>query len=176
MTKEASIAELLRSRGAEGIAHPGGSLYAHLERVQQRLAGLGALETVQLAARAHAVYSTDGFDVTLLDSDERPVLAEIIGADAEQLVYRYGACDRGRTWDALADTARVWNRFTGASEVLDGLDLRAFVDLSLVNELDVAEHVPGFFDQHGAYFAQLTDAWALLLSASVLSDARRIFG
>jgi hypothetical protein len=176
MTTEASIADLLRSRGAETIDHPGGTLYAHLERVQQRLARLSAPEMVQLAARTHAVYGTDGFDVSLLSLDERPVLAAIIGADAERLVYRYGACDRNRTWDTLTDTARVWNRFTGASEVLDGPALRDFVDLSLVNELDVAEHAPGFLDQHGDYFRQLTEAWAPLFSPSVLTDARLVFG
>jgi len=176
MAREASIADLLRSRGAEGIDHPGGTLHAHLERVQQRLARLGAPEMVQLAARAHAVYGTDGFDVPLLGLDERSLLAGIIGADAEQLVHRYGACDRNRTWDVLADTARVWNRFTGASEVLDGPALRALVDLSLVNELDVAEHAPGFLDQHGDYFRRLTGAWAPLLSPSVLTDAHRVFG
>lgn len=176
MTEEASVADLLRSRGAEDIDHPGGTLYAHLERVQQRLARLGAPETVQLAARTHAVYGTDGLDVTLLSLDERPVLAAIVGPDAEQLVYRYGACDRNRTWDSLTDTATVWNRFTGTSEVLGPADLRAFTDLSLVNELDVAEHAPGFLDQHGDYFRRLTESWAPLLSPSVLADARRVFG
>jgi hypothetical protein len=176
MTSEASIADLLRSRGAEDIDHPGGTLYAHLERVQRRLARLGAPELVQLAARTHAVYGTDGLDITLLSLDERPLLAEVIGTDAEQLVYRYGACDRNRTWDTIADTATVWNRFTGTSEVLGQADLQAFTDLSLVNELDVAEHAPGFLDQHGDYFRQLTETWAPLLSPSVHADGRRVFG
>jgi len=174
MTSEASIADFLRSRGAEAIEHPGGTLYAHLQRVQQRLARLGAPHTVQLAAGTHAVYGTDGFDVTLLGLDERSVLAELIGADAEELVYRYGACDRHRTWDTFPATARVWNRFTGESEVLDSTDMQAFTDLSLVNEPDVAENAPGFLDQYGDYFRRLTEAWAPLLSPPVLQDARRV--
>jgi hypothetical protein len=176
MTTEATIAELLRGRGAEGIAHPGGTLYDHLARVQQRLARLGASETVQLAGRVHAVYGTDGFAVRLLTLEERPLLADIVGEKAEKLVYQYGACDRGRSWDTLAETARVWDRFSENVHVLDREQLQAFSDLSLVNELDVAEHSPEFLEQHGDYFRRLTDAWEPLLSAPVLADARRVFG
>jgi len=52
--------------------------------------------------------------------------------------------------------------------------LRSFADLSLVNELDVAEHAPGFLDQHGTYFRRLTGAWSRTLSPSVVADARRV--
>lgn len=173
---EAAIARLLRERGAQDIQHPGGTLDDHLARVQQRLADIGVPQEVQLAARAHAVYGTDGFDVTLLGLEERPFFSDMIGADAEQLVYRYGACDRKRTWDSVADTGRLWNRFTGSSEVLDLDHLRAFTDLSLVNEVDIAEHSADFLDRYGNYFRRLTTAWAPVLSPAVLADARHVFG
>ncbi|RBY94359.1 hypothetical protein DQ244_03280 [Blastococcus sp. TBT05-19] len=169
------LAALLRERGADGIEHPGGTLGGHLERVQQRLAGLGLPLHVQLAGRAHAVYGTQGFDVRLLADDERPLLAGIVGPDAEELVHRYGACDRGATWAELATARRVHDRHTGAVEDLDGDRLRAFADLSLVNEIDVAEHAPGFLGQHGPYFRQLTEDWAPVLSPAVLAEARRAF-
>jgi hypothetical protein len=158
------------------MAHPGGTLDSHLERVQQRLARLGAPETVQWAGRVHAVYGTDGFAVALLDLDERSLLAGIVGEETEQLVYRYGACDRGRTWGTLADTRRVWDRFTGADELLDEGQLRAFAELSIVNELDVAEHSEDFLARFGDYFRRLTATWSSLLSPAVAADARRVFG
>lgn len=167
---------MLREWGAQDIEHPGGTLDDHLGRVQQRLASLGVSPYVQLAARTHAVYGTDGFDVTLLSLEQRSVLAAIIGDDAEQLVYRYSACDRKRTWDCLADTGRLWNRFTGTSETLDQAQLQALTDLTLINEVDIAEHSGDFLDRYGNYFRRLTTAWAPLLSAAVLADARRVFG
>ena len=176
MSAERELAALLRVRGAETIDHPGGTLGAHLERVQHRLAALGASSTLQLAARAHAVYGTDGFDVSLLTLDERPLLAGIIGPEAELLVHRYAACDRGRTWTALADTGRLWNRFTGESEEPAPAELRALADLSLVNELDVAEHSPAFLDRYGAFFRRLAASWEPLLSPAVSADARRVLG
>ncbi|TFV88325.1 DUF6817 domain-containing protein [Blastococcus sp. CT_GayMR16] len=176
MTDADRVAELLRARGAEAIDHPGGTLCAHLERVQHKLADLGASRRLQLAGRAHAVYGTDGFDVALLTLDERPLLADIAGEDVERLVYRYGACDRSRTWHGLAETRQVWDRFTGACEALDAEDLRDFADLSIVNELDIAEHAPEFLAQHSDFIRRLTAEWAPLLSPSVADEVRRVLG
>ena len=170
------LATLLRERGAGDVAHPGGTLSGHLERVQARLTGLGLSTDVQLAGRAHAVYGTQGFDVRLLADDERPLLAGIIGPAAEGLVHRYGACDRDRTWAGLTASGRVHDRHTGTAEELDDDRLRDFADLSLVNEIDVAEHATGFLDQHGPFLRRLTQQWAPVLSPAVLADARRTFG
>jgi hypothetical protein len=167
---------LLRDRGADGIEHPGGTLGAHLERVERRLTELGLARAVSLAGRAHAVYGTDGFDVRLLADDERPLLAAIIGPDAEALVHRYACCDRRRTWTGLAGSGRVWDRHTGAVEKLDRGQVRDLADLSLVNEIDVAEHAPDFLDRHGEYFRRLTAAWAPVLSPAVAAAGHEIFG
>ncbi len=173
---EAELADLLRERGAGTIDHPGGTLAAHLERVQHRLARLGGSPALQLAGRAHAVYGTDGFDVALLTLGERPLLTGIVGPDAERLVYRYGACERSRTWSTLAEDGRVWDRFTGQVFDLAPDELRAFADLSLVNELDVAEHSPGFLDRYGDVLRRLAGSWEPLLSPAVVADARRVLG
>ena len=162
--------------GRRGDRAPGGTLYPHLERVQQQVARLGASEVPQRVARTHAAYGTDGFDVRLLEPDDRPVLVALIGAEAEELVHRYGACDRDRTWDSLAATGLVWDRSTGDGERLDGDRLREFADLSIVNELDVAEQSPAYLDRHGAYFRRLTTSWEPLLSPAVAADARRVLG
>src|SRR5262245_43991607 len=107
MSAEQDMRAWLRQRGAESIDHPGGTLYAHLSRVHDRLGRLGSAADVQLAGLAHAVYGTDGFDLVLLDPADRTTLRDLIGASPERLVYLYGACDRGRTWQRLADTGEV---------------------------------------------------------------------
>ncbi len=98
------------------------------------------------------------------------------GALAERLVHRYAVCDRAATWKELPARRRVHDRFTGAAEALTGEELRVFADLSLVDEIDVAEHVPGFLDDHGGYFRRLTAAWTPLISPAVAADATRVFG
>ncbi|HEY2795564.1 MAG TPA: hypothetical protein VGJ28_24595, partial [Micromonosporaceae bacterium] len=41
MAADDELRQLLRDRGAETIAHPGGTLYAHLNRVHDLLLTLG---------------------------------------------------------------------------------------------------------------------------------------
>jgi hypothetical protein len=166
----------LRERGTETVEHPGGTIYAHLGRVHDRLGALGHDRQVQLAGLTHAAYGTDGFDLRLLDVVDRASLRALIGERAETLVHLYGACDRSRTWKALPDTTVVWDRFTGAPLTLGPQQLGPFTDLSIVNELDVAEHDPGFLARHGDYFRTLFASWSALASPAVIADARRVLG
>jgi hypothetical protein len=166
----------LRERGAESVPHAGGSLYAHLGRVADRLAGHGASEAECRAALTHAAYGTDGFPVVLLDVVDRAVLRALIGAEAEEMVYRYGGCDRGRTWRALPATGVIWNRFTGNSAAPTPAELRAFADLSIVNELDVYERSPEIAEKAGDYFRSVFPTWEPITSPAVMDDARRVLG
>jgi hypothetical protein len=169
----AAIEELLRERGAQSREHPGGTLYSHLRRVRDRLARLGAEPDMRAAGLAHAVYGTDGFAVALLGTGERHILRELAGTRVERLVYRYGGCDRERTWPRLGETRRVVNRFDGSEEDLDEASLRDFVDLTVVNEVDVVEHSPEIAGRYGEYFRTLFGSWEELGSPGVMADARR---
>jgi hypothetical protein len=170
------VQEWLRRRGAETIEHPGGTLYTHLCRVHDRLGNLGLGTDLQLAGLTHAAYGTDGFDVVLVDRADRSVLRDLIGEDAEVIVYLYGACDRGRTWPRLADTGEVCNRFTGEVETPDAARLRTFVDLTVANELDIVEQDRAVAETYGAYFRTLFTAWAPIASPQTMDDVQRIIG
>jgi hypothetical protein len=164
----------LREHGAEAIEHPGGTLYAHLCRVADRLAELGGSVDLQLAGLTHATYGTDGFARPLLPHAAREQLRAVIGPAAENLVYLYGACDRDRSWPALAETATVHDRFTGQPVRLDGAQIVPFVDLSIVNELDVIEQNPDLLSKHRAWFRELFDRWAPVTSPAVADEAQRV--
>jgi hypothetical protein len=165
---------MLAERGAHSIEHPGGTLYAHLVRVHQRLAGHGLAAEVQQAGLAHAAYGTDGFDVVLFDHRDREPLRALVGPRTELMIYRYGGCDRSRTWSELARTKQVWSRFDGTAELLDAADLRAFVDLSIVNELDVVEQSAEIAGRYGEYFRALFADWRLLASPQVSAEAQAV--
>jgi hypothetical protein len=187
-TRRTAAQKLIGDRGAGRIAHPGGTLLGHLERVAALLAGWGAAVPVQLAGLCHAAYSTGGFATALLGLDERPLLAQAIGSGAEQLVYLYASCDRDQLYPQLAGPAATFtDRFTGTRHVPTALDLCAFMEITAANELDVIRHNPELAARHGAGLAalfteagqhlseQARQAWApshLVLQTAVLVPRR----
>ncbi|SDS64789.1 DUF6817 domain-containing protein [Actinoplanes derwentensis] len=170
-----NVREWLRERGTESVTHPGGTLYAHLCRVEERLAGIGHDAGVQAAGLTHAAYGTDGFDLALVFWQDRLTLSELIGPDAEELVYLYGACDRKKSWPELAATHRVTDRFTGGVTRLADWQVTPFVDLSVVNELDVLEHDAASLAAHRDYFTELFAAWEPVMSPAVATEVARLF-
>jgi hypothetical protein len=163
----AAAAELLASRGAAEIPHPGGTLLAHLERVHALLAQWGARPALRLAGLCHAFYGTDGFAAALGDLARRDELAAIVGEEAERLVYLYASCDRGFSYPHLAAPAGPFkDRFTG-TVLRPPLSLRRdFAELTLANELDIAAVNPDLRSQAGPALLRLFTSWRSLLSQS----------
>jgi uncharacterized protein DUF6817 len=159
------VSEALAERGAAGIAHPGGTLLAHLERVAALLEQWGARPTAQLAGLCHAWYGTDGFAVALGDVAHRDELAALIGAEAEQLVYFYASCDRRFSYRHLVQPGGPFrDRFTG-TVLCPPLALRRdFAELTAANELDIAAVNADSRAGYGEAFHELFTSWKDLLS------------
>ncbi|MDH6213761.1 DUF6817 domain-containing protein [Streptomyces pseudovenezuelae] len=156
---------LLRKFGAADIAHPGGTLLAHLQRVQAQLADWGARPALQLAGLCHAFYGTDGFPTALLPVDRRAELVLVIGAEAEAIVYCYASCDRKATYPTVTDADGPFrDRFTGRG-LRPELQLRCdFAELSAANELDIARIDPVFRERWGPELLALFTRFRPLLS------------
>jgi pimeloyl-ACP methyl ester carboxylesterase len=146
------VEAFLRSRGAERLVHPGGTLYEHLCRVSSVLSEWGADEVLQAVGLCHACYGTDGFDHAMVDLSDRQSLVELIGRRAEALVYLYCSCDRAAMYPLLAGAGRVAfrDRFTGRTRVPPERDVRAFVEVTAANELDALAHNAALAAEHGA--------------------------
>ncbi|MGA4837686.1 DUF6817 domain-containing protein [Streptomyces sp. G45] len=166
---------LLRAHGADGVAHPGGTLLAHLQRVRARLAAWEARPALQLAGLCHAFYGTDGFPTALLPLDRRPDLTAVIGAEAEALVYLYASCDREATYPALhLPDAPVHDRFTGRSPTPSPPLRRDFAELSAANELDLASVDPAFRATWGPSLLTLFTRLQGLLTPAAWRDCRAV--
>ncbi|WP_156934643.1 DUF6817 domain-containing protein [Pseudonocardia spinosispora] len=164
-----AVEELLLDRRADTVPHPGGTLLDHLRRVRLLLAEWGAGPTVQLAGLGHAFYGTDGFAVGLLDLPERPRLAAIAGEDAEALIYLYASCDRAATYPRLASGESLFtDRFTGLSSTPDPAALRAFMEITAANEMDVTQHNQAIAEAHGPALKGLIRNTRQHLSAQAL--------
>ncbi len=139
------VAAFLETCGAGRIAHPGGTLLAHLQRTATLLSEWGAPEHVVLAGWCHAAYGTDGFDHPLVSHTDRARVVGVIGPPAEALVYRYASCDRHFTYPQLGgEQVQFRDRFTGQIDILIPSELQDFLELTFANELDVARHSPSF--------------------------------
>jgi hypothetical protein len=167
MHTDAEAGELLLSKGADRVEHPGGTLLAHLRRVHALLGEWGARPELRLAGLCHAFYGTDGFGTALGDRQRRDELIQVIGAEAERLVYLYASCDRARFYPHLASPDGPFtDRFTGTVHRPPPADRCDFAELTVANELDVMAASPALRAEHGDSLAELFTAWRPLLSPS----------
>jgi len=173
---QAAVEVFLRDHGAARMPHPGGTLLEHLLRVQLLLAEWEADPAVQTAGLCHATYGTDGFAPALLPLTERATLVALIGEPAESLVYLYAGCDRATVYPRIDGTTAVAfrDRFTGREHHPSPADLRAFLEITAANEIDVLTHNAELAEQHGpALYGFLQRAGALLSPAAQDAVARQ---
>ncbi|MEU3312500.1 DUF6817 domain-containing protein [Streptomyces sp. NPDC006662] len=167
--------DLLVRAGAQDLPHPGGTLLAHLRRVEERLASWGARPALRLAGLCHAVYGTDGFPTALLSPRRRPELVAAVGAEAESVVYLYGACDRKATYPHLDRAGTVFHdRFTGRAGAPGPALCRDFAELSAANELDLAHEDPAFRTAAGPQLLAFFTGIRHLLSPAAWQDCRTV--
>ncbi|WP_253887529.1 DUF6817 domain-containing protein [Actinokineospora diospyrosa] len=167
------IEEFLAARGAGDLAHPGGTLLAHLGRTRDALASWGARQALQVAGLAHAAYGTDGFPHPLLSPHERPELVTLIGVEAEAIVYAYCALDRDFSYPRLL-TGIVRDRFTGTSTQVDSGLLRDIVELTYANELDVMAQSPLLRRRHAAELRLRLGSWSAYASFPAVEALERL--
>lgn len=147
----------LRAMGAGEFTHFNGSLEAHLHGTYELLRDWGAKPALCNAGLFHAAYGTDGFDEHLLSLDSRAKIAEIIGDEAEQIVYLYCACDRSYVFESIRPNRPIQfhNRFTHQYFELTEEQGRDFCMLTVANELEIAAQSTVFVNQHGEALRKL---------------------
>ncbi|GLZ40659.1 hypothetical protein Acsp05_42830 [Actinokineospora sp. NBRC 105648] len=163
----------MAARGARELAHPGGTLLAHLGRTRDALADWGARPALQTAGFAHAAYGTDGFPHALVSTDERAVLADLLGAEAESIVYSYGALDRDFSYPRLL-TGVLRDRFTGRESPVEAARLRDIVELTYANELDIMGHSPHLRRRYATSVKSRLGAWSAYASLPAVEALERL--
>lgn len=153
--------------GAGDFDHIDGSLIAHLKGTQHLLKQWQASGVLQDAGLYHAAYGTAGFSESLVSTDQRHRIARIIGQEAEDIVYRYCACDRDDFWPQFfeAQPFTFKNRFTNQRLAVNQQQLQQFCELTVANELEIASNNQAFIDEHGQGLYTLFQAMAPYLSS-----------
>lgn len=156
----------LKELGAAEFEHLDGALINHLKGTKQLLKDWSAPLVLQDAGLYHAVYGTAAFNESLVSTAQRNEIAKIIGADAEELVYQYCACDREHFFSKIGidKNPEFRNRFTGDSYLLPTELLRHFCELTAANEVEIAMDNPSFVNEHGTGLNKLFSNMAPYLS------------
>jgi hypothetical protein len=147
----------LQALGAGAFPHVNGTLERHLHGTERLLREWGSREALCVAGLYHAVYGTDGIEGCLTALDGRDAVRRIIGAEAESLVYVYGACDRERFHPRIGTPAHNMfvDRFTGREYPIRDAELCDFCEITVANELDLALGNPGFARRHADALLEL---------------------
>jgi hypothetical protein len=171
--------QFLHDRSAAGVAHVTGSLLDHLEGTARILREWGSPAHLCDAGLAHAVYGTSGFPLALLDvRTERSTLVGLIGAEAEHLVYLYGACDRERVYPQIGveRQVRMHDRFDGRVYSLEPRQLAELMELTFANELEIAAADAAQADAVERAYGALFRRSRGLVSASASATFERLCG
>lgn len=147
----------LAALGAGDFAHINGSLEEHFVGVHDMLADWGARPVLCDAGLFHAAYGTVHFTDAMVSLDKRALVAQIIGDEAEAIVYRYCSCDRAKVFPRIGSAVPLpfEDRFTGETIMMPEDELREFCELTAANELQIAAGEPGFREQHREAFTSL---------------------
>jgi hypothetical protein len=138
----AYLLESLRNLGAEELDHVNGSLIAHLEGTYQYLKDWGNRKELCLAGLYHAVYSTQIYEHCLVNPERRHRVMQLIGLEAENIVYHFAACDRDDFYPRIGSGEPVifFNRFLQKAEILEPQLLCDLLELTMANQLEIARH------------------------------------
>lgn len=157
MTNRDEKFRALAALGAGDFAHINGSLEEHFTGVHDMLVDWGARPVLCDAGLFHAAYGTVHFTDVMVSLDNRALVAGIIGAEAEAIVYRYCSCNRDTVFPRIGSAVPLpfEDRFAGETIMMPLEELREFCELTAANELQIAAGDPGFREQHRAGFTSL---------------------
>lgn len=141
----------LNALGAGEFTHLNGTLVAHLTSTWHLLKAWQGSDVLCTAGLYHAAYGTDGFSHQMVSLTQRTAIANVIGEEAEALVYLYCSCDRAYTFSRLDTEQPIQfkDRFSHETCQLTAAQARDFCELTAANELELCIDSHHFKQQYG---------------------------
>lgn len=166
----------LQALGAGEFEHLNGSLAAHLRGTESLLREWNAREVLCIAGLYHAVYGTDGYNPALVAVSMRESIRGLLGHEAEELAYLYGACNRSLYYPRIGgESQHVFaDRFSNTEYEISQHQLRDLCELILANELEIAQGSADFRDKHGAVLHRLFERMEGLVSDAGFRTFRKV--
>jgi hypothetical protein len=128
---------LLEELGADVTSHSRGTLLEHLRGTHDLLEEWGNPPEVCVAGLFHSIYGTYVFDRQSADMSMRENVREVIGADAEWLVYLFCVTDRRCFYEHLGEAQFQLRDIVHDRDLaLDRDTLAALIEIEVANMVD----------------------------------------
>jgi hypothetical protein len=124
--------------GISLVSHSQSSFRAHLKGTHDILESWGCSPQLCLAGLCHSIYGTESFSKAPASLENRAYVQDLIGKEAEQLAYLFGAHIKESLWDNLdrANNYFIEDRFIEESVPVSCQELADLVTLTLANWLE----------------------------------------
>lgn len=133
----AEILEFLAEIGATKTPHHAGrSLSTHLIATWKILTEWQQPDAVCIGGLCHSLYGTDAFDTACLGPDDRTKVRTVIGPEAEQISFLFGAMRR-EAFLSQINSGQIENRFSDTRTSISHSECSALCHILLANELDL---------------------------------------
>ncbi len=146
----ANLHVFLKSQlGAQDIAHSGRDLYVHLTGTHDLLKDWGATEAIRIAGLFHSIYGTWHFRHKAFSITRRQVIRDLIGEEAEFLVYVFCVAERPKAFLAVAQTSdiRLIDHHTKSEMALTPDQLDALLEIETANLIEQRGAIRGLLER-----------------------------
>ncbi|MFM0154877.1 hypothetical protein PQQ99_37230 [Paraburkholderia sediminicola] len=165
----------VRKFGTDSILHFGRPLTSHLVETGRWLEKWGSPRTLVAAGAFHSIYGTEEFREKAVPLERRPEIQQIIGEEAEALVYLFCLADRRALFSGQAAAPySVSLPSMGTCVDLDELTFTALLELEAANIVDGALHQPVAPPSAGPFWLGRFESVRHQLSESAYHTAREV--
>jgi hypothetical protein len=133
-----NILESLERFGISYTAHSETTLTSHLKGTYEILKRWDCENYICMAGLCHSIYGTESFSKTPATLDNREFMNKLIGQEAEELTYLFGAHQKEFLWRNLhrVDSFSLHDRFLDRPLVISSKSLSDLITLTLANWLE----------------------------------------
>ncbi|KWF03158.1 GNAT family N-acetyltransferase [Burkholderia pseudomultivorans] len=132
---EEQVAFLVET-GAGQVSHSGRTFLDHLLGVKDLLKRWGCDVDVQAAGLFHSVYGTNRFKTTLVGLHARPLVAQLIGREAEELAFLFCSSERPQAWLDACATGKLVDRRSGKAKAVPKALLGRLIEMECANLIE----------------------------------------
>jgi hypothetical protein len=169
---------VLSSLGADSINHHGRMLTDHLIGTSQLLAKWGNPKEVIAVGAFHSIYGTEEFKNQAISLDRRSEIAQLIGDEAEHLVYLFSVANRRAFYEVTDGEApfvkvpREGDRKIPISKA----QYKALLELEAANIVDQALHHTGVPESVVSFWFEAFRSKRHYLSEGAVTETDDILG